>query len=675
MKVLLVEDALGMRKLVSAMLQGMGLKEVVEAKDGAEGLEKLAQHRFDLVLTDWNMPVMDGIELIEAIRKTPGYATLPILLFTARSARDDVMRALQAGIDTYIAKPFTPQQLRTKIQSTLAKRAHQQISKILHHQDKIDTDDQHPIIIFGESATTIDELSLSHNKRITDFLADATTGVHNVDERTPDYRIGYLLTNSSTQTNQLLQALKERVKMLVVSSKLRGGGATLARLASINNRDAIGIFVVCDQLSEFSNREHQGLDLLNITIFERGLLHTADFEQMVSEKVVATMSSDEPPELPAPEEIRKRIDNDIRNMVDLPVLPQVYHQIVALDKNPKSEMADWITAIETDPLSTAQVIRRSRSPIYGFQGEINDIGKAVVLLGKSPVKEMIVSGAVKRSFESIHEEGFSVEDYWLHSVSVAITARVLAFPFDEKVWMPQHRKEFEELQLSAAVQRVLEKLALWQKIELQPEHDPFIGGMMHDIGKIALIQSYPGLYPMIIEKLQRESWNVPMRTAEDLFAGGAHHNIVGAILAESWKLGTTLTAVVESHHNPRADDQFSQLMALADFVGGYIYPYPKTAKYPMTHLLQDESLQADAKPPEDLKTYLSQEEETATIPISGEDPGPGAAAALAPGTAIYNFLPPNLLEQLEVEINELVTLARLLKPAVVRLTEEVRKSI
>ena len=57
------------------------------------------------------------------------------------------------------------------------------------------------------------------------------------------------------------------------------------------------------------------------------------------------------------------------------------------------------------------------------------------------------------------------------------------------------------------------------------------------------------------------------------------------------------------------------------------------------------------------------------------DPGPGAAAALAPGTAIYNFLPPNLLEQLEVEINELVTLARLLKPAVVRLTEEVRKSI
>ena len=117
------------------------------------------------------------------------------------------------------------------------------------------------------------------------------------------------------------------------------------------------------------------------------------------------------------------------------------------------------------------------------------------------------------------------------------------------------------------------------------------------------------------------------------------------------------------------------MVALADFVGGYIYPYPKTAKYPMTHLLQDESLQADAKPPEALDSYLSQEQESATMPIAGEEPGPGAAAALAPGTAIYNFLPPNLLEQLEVEINELITLARLLKPAVVRLTEEVRKSI
>ena len=90
-----------------------------------------------------------------------------------------------------------------------------------------------------------------------------------------------------------------------------------------------------------------------------------------------------PVELPSPEEIRKRIDNDIRNMVNLPVLPQGYNQIVALDKDPESEMQDWISDIETDPPSAAQVIRRSRPPMYGFQSEINEVGKAVVLLART----------------------------------------------------------------------------------------------------------------------------------------------------------------------------------------------------------------------------------------------------------------------------------------------------
>ena len=70
------------------------------------------------------------------------------------------------------------------------------------------------------------------------------------------------------------------------------------------------------------------------------------------------LAGDVPVELPSPKEIRKRIENDIRNMVDLPVLPQVYNQIVALDKDPESEMQDWVSAVETDPLSAAQVIRR-----------------------------------------------------------------------------------------------------------------------------------------------------------------------------------------------------------------------------------------------------------------------------------------------------------------------------
>ena len=71
MRALLIEDALGMRKLVSTMLQGMGFTDVIEAKDGAEGWKRLTQHEVDMVLTDWNMPQMSGLELLQKVRGTP----------------------------------------------------------------------------------------------------------------------------------------------------------------------------------------------------------------------------------------------------------------------------------------------------------------------------------------------------------------------------------------------------------------------------------------------------------------------------------------------------------------------------------------------------------------------------------------------------------------------------
>ena len=663
----------------------MGFTDIIEAKDGAEGWKRLTQYDVDLVLTDWNMPIMDGIELVEKIRQAPGYAALPILLFTARTTKEDVLRALQAGIDTYVTKPFTPPQLHTKIQTVLAKRSRQKIVDIISNQDVVDCEDEFPIIIFGESHITTEDLSLINNKMIVTFLADTTAGVRNVDERTPDYHIGYLLADSSGLVSQHMYLLRDRIKMLVISSQLKGGGVTLARLASINNYGTMAIFVVCDHLNELTSKQRFSLDRLDVTVFERRLMQTEDFEQMISEKIVAVLADDEPTELPSPEEIRKRIDNDVRNMVDLPVLPQVYHQIVALDRDPESDMQDWVSAVETDPLSAAQVIRRSRSPMYGFQGEINDVDKAVVLLGKNTVKEMVVAGALKRSFESIQEQGFSVEEYWLHSVGVATAARILAFPLDETIWTPQHRKEFEDLQLSAKAQQALKELCLWEKFKLPSASDPFIGGMMHDIGKVALIQSYPGLYPIIIEELRRENWNTSMRAVEHLVAGGAHHNMVGQILSDSWKLGEMLTRVIENHHTPPADDPFCQLVALADFVGGYIYPYPNDSEYPMGKMLREEGMQADAEAPQGLTTAGVNEDHGSadehTDHAEGEankevqTEGYGLTADLKPGAAIYNFLPPNLLHRLDIDINKLIIAARHIRLTVERLTEEIRKSV
>lgn len=692
MRMLLVEDAQGMRKLIGTMLKGMGFKDILEAEDGSEAWKQLEKYDVDMVLTDWNMPVMDGLQLVEKIRSSPNYDELPIVMFTARATKEDVVRALQTGVDTYVTKPFTPQQLGNKIKSVLFRRARQHINQILLNIDLVDRDDEHPLILFGETAVTMDMLSQPENKDVADFLAGATGAVMRVDGRTPDYKIGYALSGNTADVNKHMHLAKPRVKMLVISSQLSGGGVTLARLASINNFGSMGIFVVCESLNELTPKDRFGLERLDVAIFERHRMYGEDFEQLVTEAVVAGMSQDGPVELPSPEEIRKRIENDIRNMVDLPVLPQVYHEIVALDKDPESDIHDWVSAVETDPLSQAQVIRRSRSPIYGFQGEINDLNKAVVLLGKNTVKELVVASAVKRSFEGIEDQGFSVEDYWLHSVGVSIAARILSFPYDEKRWTPQHKKDFEELQLSEEAQAALKEAMLWEKFELTPEQDPFVGGMMHDIGKVALIQAYPGLFPLTVEELQNQGWNLSMKSGEDLLAGGADHNLVGRILAESWKLGSTLAQMVEYHHTPSVADIYSQFISLADFVGGCVYPYPQQATYPMTHMLADESLVAVESAPGQpavgaapaVQDAAEEKAAGGEVPAEGEiskegekhptPQEPSAASALTLGEAIYNFLPANTLKTCGGDINALIRLARLIQPTIRRMGDEMRNS-
>jgi two-component system chemotaxis response regulator CheY len=427
MKVMLVEDAPRMREILIAMLKNLGYDDVIEAKHGGEAWEKMRSAKVDLLLTDWNMPIMDGLELVQKVRQAPEYDDLPVLMFTSRGERDDVIHALKEDVDTYVVKPFTPVELKRKIQSILGKRSERQSQRILNGIDRMRSDADHPLVVFGEVASTLPQLSRPGNEEIVRFLSRAVAGLGFLNTRSANLRLGYLLESSTSAIARNIEKLNMRIKLLMLSTQLPGGGITLARLASINKRVDLKVFLVCDMLNEISPAVRQGLDRLGVTILERHRLDIESLEQLFNEYVLAK-TFEAPGEVPSPQEIRSRVEHDIRTMVNLPVLPQVYHQIVALDQDSESDMQDWATAVKMDPLSRAQVIRRARSPLYGFQGEINDVDQAVVLLGKNAVKELIVSGAVKKSLEGIEEEGFKVEEYWLHSVGVAMVARLLSFP-------------------------------------------------------------------------------------------------------------------------------------------------------------------------------------------------------------------------------------------------------
>lgn len=118
MKFLVVDDSATMRRIVINSLQRIGFSDTVEAGDGQEALAKF-DSSVKFVITDWNMPNMSGTEFTKVLRSRPDGAKVPVLMVTARSVKEDILTAMEAGVNNYIVKPFTPAVLKEKIDALL----------------------------------------------------------------------------------------------------------------------------------------------------------------------------------------------------------------------------------------------------------------------------------------------------------------------------------------------------------------------------------------------------------------------------------------------------------------------------------------------------------------------------------------------------------------------------
>jgi two-component system chemotaxis response regulator CheY len=121
MKFLVVDDFSTMRRIVINLLKELGYSNIEEAEDGAVALKKLQAEKFDFVVTDWNMPNMSGLELLQAIRADGALKHLPVLLVTAEAKNDNIVAAAQAGASGYIVKPFTAVTLEEKLAKIIEK--------------------------------------------------------------------------------------------------------------------------------------------------------------------------------------------------------------------------------------------------------------------------------------------------------------------------------------------------------------------------------------------------------------------------------------------------------------------------------------------------------------------------------------------------------------------------
>lgn len=112
---LVVDDFSTMRRIVRNLLKELGYTNVDEAEDGAMALNKLRSDHFDFVISDWNMPVMDGLVMLQTIRADPTLSKLPVLLVTAEAKKENIVAAAQAGANGYVVKPFTAATLDEKL--------------------------------------------------------------------------------------------------------------------------------------------------------------------------------------------------------------------------------------------------------------------------------------------------------------------------------------------------------------------------------------------------------------------------------------------------------------------------------------------------------------------------------------------------------------------------------
>jgi two-component system chemotaxis response regulator CheY len=121
MKVLVVDDFATMRRIIKNVLKQIGFSNILEADDGTTALAIIKETKIDLIISDWNMPKMNGLDLLKTVREEKETKNVPFVMVTAEAQKENVIQAVQAGVSNYIVKPFTADAVKDKLSQILDK--------------------------------------------------------------------------------------------------------------------------------------------------------------------------------------------------------------------------------------------------------------------------------------------------------------------------------------------------------------------------------------------------------------------------------------------------------------------------------------------------------------------------------------------------------------------------
>jgi DNA-binding response OmpR family regulator len=290
MNILLVEDKVGAP--IVKLLEKWGY-QVFLAEDGEQAWKILERVPMDFFLIDWMLPGLSGLELVEKIRGLDQCRDTPIVMISGRSQKEDIVRAAHSGIDSYMAKPFSGDQLRDKIESVLRKRQEQgspaaRVQRLLRGQAGFDPRADAPLILLGAGARTQEELA-ALEPWVLGGLEAAGLAVAAANAAHPGLDLGYVLVESTAEMAQLLNkwSIRERTRMAVLWTLCKGNPSLLVRLLGAKDLQAISSFLVRRESAELSAELQAACAEGRIALLESSRLNEAEWGSLIEVHVVS----------------------------------------------------------------------------------------------------------------------------------------------------------------------------------------------------------------------------------------------------------------------------------------------------------------------------------------------------------------------------------------------------
>jgi len=563
MKVLVLEDDEGVGGIIAACLEKWR-QEATLVHDGQAAWDSLQSTSYDLLITDWQVPSLSGTELVKRLRQTPAYRKLPVLMISGRAGKGDIVEAVQVGINGFLTKPFTPAQLRDKIASVWKSRNRitldQAIQQICQGHQAFDPSDDNPVILIGEAANDPAGLKRADRKDLVAYLTHLTRAIDQANKEDPDLRLGYLI---ETGTHDIVLRLKKRsigkrVRMLVTSTECVGDTFLMMRSINLNRKDDFTAVLVINQTDTIPVSLRGELEKLGVTILDRTEMDLPTMQKLIGESIGQGHAPSAAEAEIGPQGVRARIEDFVESSPILPVLPRLYQRIARLAVDPNSDLKKWASFIKMDPMGCAAIYRHARTPQYGFEGRLNQVEKAVMLLGKDTVAQLIGSDGTLEVITEFQRSGFSLQEFWEHSVAVGFAAYLLSFSLNDEEWSADQRQRFNSFALNQEDVNFMWGVDLPQRLDLDLRtQEPYLGGLMHDLGKLAMVQAHPPLFKQILRQLEEEQQGLGTQAAEAVCADGLMHTEVGAQLGEMWGFEPELIQMLRLHHAGAEGGHFS----------------------------------------------------------------------------------------------------------------------